>query len=98
MATTPATIHTPPRTIRRRAAPPQKTRAELAREFDELPAAAFAAQPQVAAFLGWSEAKLERDRWAGGGIPYLKEKRNVRYRKADVLEHLSGKIRTSTTA
>ena len=82
---------------RKRATLPKKDHAELAREFDALPLAAFAVQAQVAAFLNCSEAKLERDRWAGGGIPYLKTGRAVRYRKSDVLAFLEGKTRTSTT-
>jgi hypothetical protein len=97
MATTQEAIHTPTRTIRKRTSPPTKTRAELAQEFDALPLSALTGQPQVAAFLDCSEAKLERDRWAGGGIPYLKTGRNVRYKKADVLAYLEGKTRTSTT-
>jgi hypothetical protein len=85
------------RPTRKRATLPKKDRAELAREFDTLPLAALAIQAQVAAFLNCSEAKLERDRWAGGGIPYLKTGRAVRYRKSEVLAFLEGKTRTSTT-
>jgi len=97
MTTTTETATTKPGTRRKRTPPPKKTLAELAREFDALPLAAFAVQAQVAAFLNCSEAKLERDRWAGGGIPYLKTGRAVRYRKSDVLAFLEGKTRTSTT-
>lgn len=98
---TPATIPTTSTATgairRKRATPPKKTSAELAQEFDALPLAALAVQAQVAAFLNCSEAKLERDRWAGGGIPYLKTGRAVRYRKADVLTFLEGKTLASTT-
>lgn len=99
MATTQAqAAHTTtPRTIRKRTPQPKKTRVELAQEFDALPLIAFAIQAQVAAFLNVSEAKLERDRWAGGGIPYLKQNRSVRYKKADVLAYLEGKTKTSTS-
>lgn len=31
---------------------------------------------------------MERDRWAGGGIPFLKIGRAVKYRKSDVLAWL----------
>jgi len=94
-----ATPHTETTSIRRKRTPrPPKSRVELAQEFNALPLVAFAVQAQVAAFLNVSEAKLERDRWAGGGIPYLKQNRSVRYKKADVLAYLEGKTRTSTTA
>ena len=45
---------------------PKKSRIELAREFVELPLDALVTSAQYAAFLNVSEAKLERDRWAGG--------------------------------
>ncbi|TAL65595.1 MAG: DNA-binding protein, partial [Legionella sp.] len=31
---------------------------------------------------------LERNRWAGQGVPYLKIGRTVRYRKSDILNYL----------
>lgn len=99
MATNPAqSTPTQPRAIRRkRIAPPPKTRIELVQEFDRLPLAALAIQAQVAAFLNCSEAKLERDRWAGGGIAYHKVGRQVRYAKADVVAYVAQQHRTSTT-
>ena len=42
-------------------------------------------QKTIANVLQVSEAKLERDRWQGGGIPYLKLGKTVRYRKRDVV-------------
>ena len=74
-----------------------KTRTELAQEFAAAPLDALLAQPPVAAWLDVSEALLERHRWAGTGIPYLKLGRAVRYRKSDVLAWLTDKSRTSTT-
>jgi len=103
MATIPAEVttsipeHSRSRAIRKRAVTPKKTRLELAREFNELPADALANSAQLAAFLNCSEAKLERDRWAGGGIPYIKNGRCVRYVKRVALEYVQGRIRTSTT-
>lgn len=98
MATIPAEIHkTHSITRKPRAVPPKKTRIELAREFDELPRDALATSAQVAAFRNCSEAKLERDRWAGGGIPYVKDGRSVRYLKRVVLEHMEGKTMASTS-
>ena len=45
-------------------------------------------QTVIAHVLDCSTATMERDRWSGGGIPYIKINRLVRYRKADVLEWL----------
>jgi hypothetical protein len=45
-------------------------------------------QITIAAVRDCSTATMERDRWAGGGIPFLKIGRSVKYRKADVLAWL----------
>ena len=45
-------------------------------------------QKQVAEYLGKSVKTLERDRWAGIGIPFVKVGRLVRYRADDVMEWL----------
>ena len=45
-------------------------------------------QKSIAEVLQISEAKLERDRWLGDGIPYLKLGKTVRYRKKNVLAWL----------
>jgi hypothetical protein len=82
---------------KRRELPPQKTRIELAAEFVALALESLATTAQTAAYLNCSEALLERRRWDGTGIPYLKIGRAVRYRKSDVLAYLEGKSRTSTT-
>lgn len=74
-----------------------KSRTELAVEFDAMPLEALADTAQLAAFLNCSEALLERKRWDGSSIPFLKLGRAVRYRKADVLAYLTDKSRTSTT-
>jgi predicted DNA-binding transcriptional regulator AlpA len=42
-------------------------------------------QKQVAQIIGLSEAWLERKRWEGGGIPYRKLGRCVRYDEQDVM-------------
>lgn len=64
------------------------TRADLIREFESAPDSALFNQIAVAAVYGCSKSKLERDRWAGTGIPYLKDGWRVMYRKADVLAAL----------
>ena len=45
-------------------------------------------QKQVAEYLGKSVKTLERDRWAGIGIPFVKVGRLVRYRADDDIEWL----------
>jgi len=64
------------------------SRVTLVQEFVALPDAALCGQETVAAVRDCSTSKLERDRWAGTGIPYLKIGSSVRYRKSDVLAFL----------
>lgn len=45
-------------------------------------------QREVAAYLGVSHKWLERDRWKGATLPYVKIGRAVRYRAADVLVYI----------
>jgi hypothetical protein len=68
---------------------PQPSRADLIRAFDAAPDSALFDQTTVAAVKDCSTAKLERDRWAGTGIPYVKDGWRVRYRKSDVLAALA---------
>jgi hypothetical protein len=60
---------------------------DLITEFDRLPNTALVSQKIVAILLGYYEAEIERDRWAGTGIPFIKVGRMVRYRKADIIAH-----------
>lgn len=53
---------------------------------------------QAADYLGVSMAFLERDRWAGARVPFVKVgARAVRYRLSDLEEYVSTKIRLSTS-
>ena len=53
---------------------------------------------EAARFLAVSQAFLERDRWAGAKIPFIKiGDRAVRYRQADLAAFLDSRVRTSTT-
>lgn len=45
-------------------------------------------QNTLAAVLDCSVQLLERNRWAGQGVPYIKIGRTVRYRKLDTLNYL----------
>jgi len=45
--------------------------------------------PQAAEFLGVSVAFLERDRWAGARVPYIKVgSRAVRYQQTDLDQYI----------
>lgn len=60
------------------------SRLELINQYEEAPSSALFSQTTVAAILDCSLATIERDRWAGTGIPFVKIGRLVRYRKADI--------------
>lgn len=54
--------------------------------------------PAAAEYLGVSKAFLERDRWAGARVPYIKVgSRAVRYRISDLENYIESKIRHSTS-
>ena len=54
--------------------------------------------PEAAEFLGVSNAFLERDRWAGARIPYVRiGSRSIRYRLEDLEDYIDGKIYRSTS-
>ncbi|MEW8023825.1 MAG: helix-turn-helix domain-containing protein [Candidatus Thiodiazotropha sp.] len=53
---------------------------------------------QAAHYLGVSKAFLERDRWAGARIPFVKiGARAVRYRADDLNTYINAQIRQSTS-
>lgn len=68
---------------------PSPTRAELIAAFEAAPDNALFDQITVAAVFGCSRSKLERDRWAGTGVPYRKAGWQVRYSTSDVLAALA---------
>lgn len=62
----------------------KSSRIDLINEYGQAPDWALFSQETVAALRDCSLATLERDRWAGGGICYVKIGRLVRYRKSDI--------------
>lgn len=53
---------------------------------------------QAAQYLSVSEAFLERDRWAGARIPFIKiGSRAVRYRQSDLDNHIQSNVKRSTS-
>ena len=65
-----------------------QNRMESLAEFNSADDSTLFNQIVIAHVLDCSTATMERDRWLGGGIPYIKINRLVRYRKSDVLEWL----------
>jgi hypothetical protein len=76
------------------------SRLELIEEYEKAPDSALFSQETVAAILDCSEATLERERWVGSGIPFIKVGRRVRYRKSDIQLWLNGRssFRSTTQA
>ncbi|WP_240339370.1 helix-turn-helix domain-containing protein [Marinobacter sp. BW6] len=53
---------------------------------------------EAAQFLGVSKAFLERDRWAGARVPFIKVgSRAVRYRLSDLNDYIEKQVRLSTS-
>ena len=53
---------------------------------------------EAARFLGVSTSFLERDRWAGARIPFIKlGSRAVRYDKSALERYIAQRVRTSTS-
>jgi len=63
-------------------------RLQLINEFESAPDSMLFNQNTLAAILDCSTQLMERNRWAGEGVPYLKIGRKVLYRKSEVLEFL----------
>ena len=61
--------------------------------FEAAPPSTLFPQKTIAAVLDCSLAKLERDRWEGVGVPYLKIGKAVRYRKNETTEYLDSKMK-----
>jgi len=53
---------------------------------------------EAAQYISMSKAFLERDRWAGARIPFIKVgSRAVRYRLSDLNTYLDSQVRQSTS-
>jgi hypothetical protein len=67
----------------------QRSRLDLMKEYELAPDSALFPQDTVAAIRSCSIALIERERWLGTGIPFLKTGRLVRYRKQDIRDWLA---------
>jgi hypothetical protein len=70
----------------------KKTRVELISEFESLPASARINESMVAAVLGFSVAKLRKDRVFGSPIPFIKEGGKLTADKNGNLRHYGGRV------
>ena len=53
---------------------------------------------QAAGYLGVSKAFLERDRWAGARIPFVRlGTRSIRYRMSDLQAFVDSRVKQSTS-
>src|SRR5271170_679373 len=66
----------------------EKSRLELIKEYQLATEETLFSQVTVAALRYCSLATIERDRWAGIGVPFVKMGRLVRYRKLDIRDWL----------
>ena len=62
----------------------QTDRLFLIKQYELASDTALFTQMVVAAVRDCSIATVERDRWAGTGVPFIKLGRSVRYRKSDI--------------
>ncbi|QLH42463.1 MAG: DNA-binding protein [Coxiellaceae bacterium] len=62
---------------------------KILQEFWQAPLEALFDQKTIAAVRCCSNSLLERERWAGDGIPYIKVKHKCLYRKADVVNWIN---------
>ena len=54
---------------------------------------------QAANILGVSPAFLERDRWAGAKVPFIRVgSRSIRYRHSDLDTYIESRVKTSTSS
>ena len=66
----------------------KSSRLQLINEFESAPDSTLFNQNTLAAILNCSTQLLERHRWAGQGVPYIKMGRKVLYRKREILDFL----------
>lgn len=76
----------------------ESARLALINEYELAPTSALFNQETVAAIRNCSLATIERDRWAGTGIPFIKMGRLVRYRKAEIQHWLDSQQVVQSTS
>lgn len=54
-------------------------------------------ESEASKMTGMSIAWFQRDRWQGGGIPFVKMERAVRYKVSDLIDFMESRKRRSTS-
>jgi hypothetical protein len=76
----------------------QQSRIDLINEYEQAPDWLLFSQETVAAIRDCSLATIERDRWVGIGVPFIKMGHLVRYRKSEIRTWLDQQIAVNSTA
>lgn len=76
----------------------QLSRIDLIREYESAPDCALFTQETIAAIRNCSLATIERDRWIGIGVPFIKMGHLVRYRKSEIRAWLDQQIAVQSTS
>ena len=76
----------------------QFSRLNLIHEYEQSPDWALFSQETVAAIRDCSAATLERDRWIGIGVPFIKMGHSVRYRKSEIRAWLENHVAVQSTS
>ncbi len=74
------------------------TRLTLIKEFESAPDSTLFSQNTVAAVRCCTPALLERERWSGSSIPYIKLNRRCLYRKKDVVDWIDAHQKVTSTS
>lgn len=76
----------------------ENVRLTLIKQYESLPDDTLFSQVTVAAVRQCSIYTIERDRWVGTGVPFIKMGRLVRYRKSDIRTWLEAQpvVRSTT--
>ena len=75
-----------------------KSRLDLLKEYEQSPDWVLFSQETVAAIRDCSIATIERDRWIGIGVPFIKMGHLVRYRKAEIRAWLEKQVAVLSTS
>lgn len=76
----------------------QQSRIDLINEYEQSPDWVLFSQETVAAIRDCSLATLERDRWIGIGVPFIKMGHLVRYRKSTIRAWLDQQVPVQSTS
>jgi hypothetical protein len=76
----------------------QLSRIDLIQEYESAPDWVLFSQETVAAIRDCSLATMERDRWIGSGVPFIKMGHLVRYRKSEIRTWLDQHVAVQSTS